>query len=186
MSEKCVQFISGLNMSIDTCFPCKLLHCRICHSVYITAFFSTTGLLLENVFKQLTTEALSVSRNQTVSTIVESLLHHASPSQLQDFTAALAEDWETACQDRFASHVVQTLLLCVAPHFCDQGQGTDSLLQHFLNLLHMLLSNLAVFMQDVYASHIVRVVMEVLAGHRVAQEVIKSKLVRRQQKGKWW
>lgn len=148
-------------------------------------------LLLENVFKQLNSEALTVSRNQTVSTIVESLLHNASASQLLGFTASIAQDWETAIEDRFASYVCQTLLLVMAPHVyaCvsdtgEESSGEASLYDHFIKLYRILVGNVSVFMQHTYASHILRVMMEVLGGTRVAPEVIKSKVARRNDKEK--
>ena len=58
---------------------------------------------------------MEVSRNQTVSTIVETLLGAADEDELCSFTKALAVDWETAFTDRFASHVLQKLLWQIAP-----------------------------------------------------------------------
>ncbi len=57
--------------------------------------------MLRNVFQQLGTEALKVSRNQTVSTIVESLVSEATPAQLVLILNAFAQDWNTACTDRY-------------------------------------------------------------------------------------
>ena len=56
--------------------------------------------MLGNVFKQLATEALTVSRNQTVSYIVQKLVEEATIFQLVMVMNAFAKDWETACTDR--------------------------------------------------------------------------------------
>ena len=161
-------------------------------------------LLIQNVFDQLCKEAIPVSQNQTASTIVEQLLHEAKPSQLLSFMNALAADWETSCTDRFASHVTQTLLTQMMPYMNhgvqqmteketqnsddedDEGKQTPVLRSAkslFIELYSLLMSNLSVYMQHTYASHILRVIMEVLASTRVSEGVIKSKMSRRQGKG---
>ncbi len=148
-----------------------------------------------------------MSQNQTVSNIIESLLAEATPRHLLHFMNALAKDWETAFTDRFASHVTQTLLLHVMPHMnrtvndlLDKEQGHNSesdddefsndtgvrsMKSLFVELYSMLMSNLTLFMQHTYASHILRVVMEVLAGTTVSASIIKSKLSRHHRKGQW-
>ena len=78
--------------------------------------------MLSNVFKQLCTEAVAVSQNQTVSNIVEVLLQNAKPPQLAQFMVAFAEDWEKVTTDRFASHVTQTLLLSIGPYLNKPGE----------------------------------------------------------------
>ena len=72
--------------------------------------FIYPDIFLNNVMKQLSSEVMKVSQNQTVSTIVEKLVQKARPKQLQDILHSVAQDWETACCDRFASHVTQTLI----------------------------------------------------------------------------
>ncbi len=57
-------------------------------------------IMLGNVFRQLATEALRVSRNQTVSCIVERLLTEASAEHVLMLLNAFAADWEVACTDR--------------------------------------------------------------------------------------
>ena len=56
--------------------------------------------MLGNVFKQLATEALTVSKNPTVSHIVQKLVEEATVSQLVMVMNAFATDWEAACSDR--------------------------------------------------------------------------------------
>ena len=98
------------------------------------------------MFKQLNEEALKVSQNQTASTIVELLLKEASERQLTAFMLALSADWETACTDRFAGYVVQTLLHRIKRYIKDSAdpQSPKAL---FLGLYRFLMGNIAVFMQ---------------------------------------
>ena len=124
--------------------------------------------MLDNVFKQLCEEALRVSCNQTVSGIVESLLHEATRKQLVMFMNTFASDWETACQDRFAGYVTQTLLHKLMPYFGkdldseEEQQGLKSPKTRLLELYSFLMGNLALFMQ-------VRVSSAIWEGERLAQ-----------------
>jgi len=152
-------------------------------------FVSFTELFMNNVFEQLSQEAITVSQNQTASRIVEVLVRHADRSQLRIFMNALAKDWETACTDRFACYVTQSLIVATASYIADEedGEGEDSSELKSINELlsgvcGFLADNLAFHMQDTYASHILRVLIEVTGGVTVSEKVIRSKLSR-QQKG---
>ena len=57
--------------------------------------------MLTNIFKQLASEALKVSRNQTVSYIVQNLIKEANAAQLVMLMNAFAKDWEASCSDRY-------------------------------------------------------------------------------------
>ena len=65
-----------------------------------SAFCWIAEVMLGNVFKQLATEALTVSKNPTVSHIVQKLVEEATVSQLVMVMNAFATDWEAACSDR--------------------------------------------------------------------------------------
>ena len=112
----------------------------------IQMFILSSEMMLANVFKQLIDEALKVSRNQTVSTIVENLLKEATEEQLVQFMVAFATDWETACTDRFAGYVTQTLLHRIKPFIKDSSEE-QSPKTLFLELYGFLMGNLPVFMQ---------------------------------------
>lgn len=134
-----------------------------------------------------------MSRNQTVSRTVESLLQEATQDQLASFMLQFSKDWETAVTDRFASHVTQTLLTCSKRYLYDsQDTGTDqtffidrttvtdsahpSMKMMFLDLYSYLMTNLSAHMQHTYTSHILRVVLEVLADTTVSEHIVKSKM----------
>ena len=140
---------------------------------------------MNNVFEQLCKEAITVSQNQTASRIIEMLVRHANRSQLLVFMNALAKDWETACTDRFACYVTQSLIVATASYISDEEHDSSELksINELLSeLCEFLAGNLAFHMQDTYASHILRVLIEVTGGVTVSEKVIRSKLSR-QQKG---
>lgn len=68
-------------------------------------------LLLQNVFHQLSTEALWVSQSATVSYIVEQLVLLADCRQLSDLLTRFSIDWETAVTHQFVSHVTQAIVI---------------------------------------------------------------------------
>ena len=103
---------------------------------------------------------------------------------------ALAKDWELACTDRFACHVTQTLVIHSSQFLTanetdtsssDSGENLSELgtiRELFLELVTFLVNSLALYMQHTYASHILRAIFEVLAGKKVSENVIRSKVSR--------
>ena len=69
------------------------------------------ALLLENIFRQLSSEAVRVSQSATVSFVIEELIPLADKSQLTALLDQLSADWETVCCDQYASHVIQALVM---------------------------------------------------------------------------
>ncbi|CAH1780510.1 unnamed protein product, partial [Owenia fusiformis] len=155
-------------------------------------------LFLNNVIKQLATECISVSRNQTASRIIEQLIAVSNATQLQVLMKAFSTDWYTVCMDRFASHVVQALILHSPQYFKektkdsepndgnnndDGNNNTDaegSIKDLFTSFSKLVMANLPEFIIHTYASHIVRVVIEVLCGVRVDEHIVRSKISRNQ------
>ena len=135
-----------------------------------------------NVFEQLCQEAIAVSQNQTASRIIEALMRNASRLQLRAFMNALATDWETACTDRFACYVTQSLIVATASHISDEDKQDEhrTFIELLSELCGFLAGNLAFHMQHTYASHILRVIIEVTGGVTVSEKVIRSKLSRQQ------
>lgn len=132
-----------------------------------------------------------MARNQTVSRIVETLLHEATAQQHQQIISKFAEDWELVCTDRFASFVTQTLVSMV-PQFIlettnesedEEGTKTQSLSEIFSGLCVHFISHSHDYIQHTYASHVMRVLLETLAGVQVSDHVIRSRLSREQQSG---
>jgi hypothetical protein len=66
----------------------------------------------------------------------------------------------------------------------DSADSTPTTEELFESLYEFLCSSLALHMQHTYASHILRVLFEVLAGQPVAESVVRSRLSRHQQQAK--
>ena len=155
--------------------------------------FYLLELFLTNVFGEVSKEALLVSRNQSVSNTVELLLRHGTCCQLRTFMAAVSKDWELACTDRFSCHVIQTLLIKISPYLCKEaGQvpaesssksDVKAIKDMFVDLWMFFMGKLAVFMQHTYASHLIRVMLEVTTGIPVSEQVIRSRMSYKHAKG---
>jgi hypothetical protein len=159
-------------------------------------------LFLNNVFSQLKEEAISVSQHVLVSHVVEALVREAAPAHILTLCTAFSTDWDTACMDKFASHVLQRIVSvlpkcfnCAPPTGLGslQGQGSlqcqgsqeesDAAVELFESLCGHLVASVEACMAAVYGSHVLRVVLEVLAGSSVGPQVIRSRLSRDNKKG---
>jgi len=67
-------------------------------------------LLLQNIFRQLSPEAVHVSQSATVSYVIEELIEQADRAQLTSLLQQFSTDWETVCSDQYASHVTEALI----------------------------------------------------------------------------
>ena len=66
----------------------------------------------------------------------------------------------------------------------DSGTKVSSVKELFDGLFEFLCSSLALHMQHTYASHVIRVVFEVLAGRPISDSVVRSRMSRHQQQAK--
>ena len=126
---------------------------------------------------------MKICRNQTVSHIVENLLQFGSEQNFHNLLTASSKDWELMCTDRFACHVLQTLVLYSAKyiHPGKKECKNSAFSKLFFDLCKFLESNLGYYIQHTYASHIVRTMLEVLGGTQVSENVNRSKLSRTHQ-----
>ena len=152
-----------------------------CHNL---SFFVFPDFFVNNVFTQLVTEAVKVSQNQTISRIIEELLYLAKPHNILALLEVFVQDLETVCTDRFASYVMQTSVLLSSQYFTDKETG-EKLLDIFETVYKFFNSQLPIYMQDTYASHIVRVIIEILGGVKVDQRIIRSRMSQSSDKGKY-
>ena len=65
---------------------------------------------MHSLLKQFSKEGLKVSKEGMVSKLLEKLVTYANIKQFHGLLKNFSEDWESACSDRFASFVTQTLV----------------------------------------------------------------------------
>lgn len=138
-------------------------------------------MFVNNVYEQTVGHELEYAKNQVGSRILDSLLSYASLETIQRLIEAFRDCLRPLCSDRFASHVLQKILLVCA----DRGNGTESSASNnrtsdavvpvkeserasyndaALKLSKYLINNMEEFAFDTYANHLLRTAVECLGG----------------------
>jgi hypothetical protein len=144
-------------------------------------------LFLDNVFNQLEDDGPKVCRLASTSRVLEKLISDAQEKNILQLLKVFSQDWTILLSDRFGSHVLQKLICqiprCLCNHQEEDDQETDTVQTYFRNLCKFIIKNFVEVWTDIYGSHIIRVVLQVLGGVDVGQQVIRSRLSRNQIKG---
>ncbi|XP_060066198.1 nucleolar protein 9-like [Ylistrum balloti] len=146
-------------------------------------------IFLNNVFGQLKEDGLKVCHLASTSRIFERLIGLSEASHIRTLLQIFKSDWSDMLTDRFASHVLQNTLAQVPRCLKTKLESEDveeteedlTLEGLFLNLCCYVKDNLMNSL-DVYSSHIVRVILQILAGVAVDEQVIRSRLSRNQRR----
>ncbi|KAL2740372.1 hypothetical protein V1478_000513 [Vespula squamosa] len=144
-------------------------------------------IFINNVYEQSIGHEVEYSKNQVGSRVLESLLKYASLEAIQRFTDALSSSMRPISSDRFASHVLEKIIVVCA----DRGNKSKSSLETpksketenvqdividvkesevksyndiVIKLSKYLINNLEEFVWDTYANHLLRTVVECLGG----------------------
>jgi len=136
-------------------------------------------IFVRNVFEQTIGEEKDLSRNQLASRVLELLMGSAPEDVQQRYREALSADMRIVCTDSFSSHVLEKLLLLAAFSPLSEEEDKDEAVakrkEWLLKVSKFTLNNLADFYGDIYASHIVRTVVQCLAGQRLPPDILKSR-----------
>ncbi|KAF2634102.1 ARM repeat-containing protein [Massarina eburnea CBS 473.64] len=145
-------------------------------------------LFLESVYKEANGKELKIANSQSCSRLMERLILLSTPKQLKDLFQKFSGQFVHLVQHRFASHCCEALFIRAAP-FVTQEHTKPELLQApsadpdeifvsmenlFLYTLDELAAYLGFLMTDRFASHVLRVLLVVLAGAPLEKENIKS------------
>ncbi|KAG5315089.1 NOP9 protein, partial [Acromyrmex insinuator] len=149
-------------------------------------------MLAQNVYQEISGREIVCACNQVGSRIIDSLLKYANLETIQKLTQALESSLRRLSSDRFASHILQKIIIVCA----DRGNrdsasnaknaasdktntksknATDTIIdikpsevQSYNNIVLKLskyvLNNSEEFVFDIYANHVLRTVIECLAG----------------------
>ncbi|CAG2251425.1 NOP9 [Mytilus edulis] len=143
-------------------------------------------LFLDNVFNQLEEDGPKVCRLASTSRVLEKLILDAQDKNILQLLKAFSQDWIVLLSDRFGSHVLQKLICqiprCLSKISNEEDTEDETIYTYFLNLCNFLKDNISDARTDVYASHILRVVLQVLGGVNVGEQVVRSRLSRNQDK----
>ncbi|XP_019628830.1 PREDICTED: nucleolar protein 9-like [Branchiostoma belcheri] len=147
-------------------------------------------LFLNNVFTQVEEEIHVLACNQTVSRILENLLHQASTFHLISIITQLKENnFTSLCTDRFAGYVLQTIVCLIPRHLSvtsrkdvtaqkktTEKEEEDSLRDLFLAVCQEMVEGVGRLVRDHYGSHVLRAVFETLSGVKLEQKMVRSRL----------
>lgn len=142
-------------------------------------------LFLENVFTQIEDNELALCCDQAMSRVLERLIEFFHDKQLKLIWKNLAKHYKTVTTDRFGSHVIQNLVNSIpkairGERISDKGHKQresteDTIEQLFISYCSFICDNLEDLIEDVYGSHVVRAVFEVLGGVRIVDTVQRSR-----------
>ena len=148
---------------------------------------------LVNVFARLSSNELRLSRDKVVCCILEKVLRVARPVHIHGFLCSTLENLDRFVTDKYASHVIQNALgQCLrvsGSQLCDDGGGggggegeeevsSTSLCNTVLKIMEGIIGKLNAYAFDVYGSHVVCALIQVLSGVRVVDEVTRSRVSR--------
>ncbi|KAG0228204.1 Nucleolar protein 9 [Actinomortierella wolfii] len=153
-------------------------------------------LFLENVFTEVQGKELVLATDHSCSLILEKLLRVSNDFQLRVFFDKLNGNFLKLFTHRFASHVCQTLIILCADvverevRSKESGTSTESdapagdgvLLSAedlILNMCRQTQDEFTALISDPFASHVLRVIIHVLAGRAVddgsSKSIVRSK-----------
>ena len=158
-------------------------------------------MFLNNVFGQFEEDPVPVCRCPQTSWIIEDLLEVATLSHIIRVLQALRSDWQNLCEDHSACHVLERLISVlpklIIPTLSDSTTLTlvknrelnDESVSDNVIILRLLL-DLSMFTMEtldfslthVYASHVLRMLLQVLGGSCVGESLLKSRMSRRRTK----
>ncbi|XP_076766344.1 nucleolar protein 9 [Xylocopa sonorina] len=140
-------------------------------------------IFVNNVYEETVGRELEYARNQVGSRILDSLLRYANLETIQRLVDAFVPSLRPLSSDRFASHVLEKILLTCADRGnkrnktsgSDSGPIIDAVVQVgesdvdrynaiALKLSKYFINNLEEFVFDSYANHLLRTVVECLGG----------------------
>jgi len=151
------------------------------------ASFSDKTSFVNNVYEEMVNHEVECARNQIVSRIIDSLLQYTSLEIIQRLVKSLEPSFRQLSSDRCASHVLQRIIVVCA----DRGNreiavkneeeseapnNDDDIAMEIksdeveiynnivLKLSKYFLNNVEEFVFDTYANHVLRTVIQCLAG----------------------
>ncbi|PSN62519.1 putative rRNA processing protein Nop9 [Corynespora cassiicola Philippines] len=149
------------------------------------------ALFLENVYKEADGKELKIAHSQGCSRLMERLILLSTPAQLKGLFQKFSGSFLHLVQHRFASHCCEALFIQAAPVVTQELQKPEltqtppssdpnevvvSMENLFLYALAELEGYLGYLMTDRFASHVLRVLLVVLAGEPLEKQAPKSVL----------
>lgn len=131
------------------------------------------SLFITNVFAEVEGNELKICRDKVVSCIVEKLLRNASTELFVKFLRQIKDKSNKFVCDKYASHVLQTAIVLCMPLI-----GKAPVDEVVLPVCQEIIGKIETSLFDLYGSHVVRAVIQLLSGVRVGESVTRSRVSR--------
>lgn len=135
---------------------------------------------IKNVFHQIETDGVQLSRHHTTSRVLEDVIPLFTPEQYQKFMDIIGEtDVQIVCCDRFGSHVVE--------QFCKQipnYSSDEETIEHFVDLCNKIRKEVDSYLRDMYGSHVLSTLLQVLSGISLPDKFTNSRTLKKKGKKK--
>lgn len=121
---------------------------------------------LTNIYKEASGKELKIANSQGCSRLLERLIQLSSAEQCSNLFEQFSGNFVSLMTHRFASHCCEALFVRGAPLLTEEmSQKADSSLEAcYLGVLKEIEGNIGYLITDQYASHVLRVLLLVLAG----------------------
>lgn len=88
-----------------------------------------TAMMVNNVLERTVGDEINIVGNQLGCRLIELLLPHSSPADLERYITVVSEDLRRLCSDNFSSHVIETLLRVSSQRATDHLQTDQGISQ---------------------------------------------------------
>lgn len=144
---------------------------------------------INGVFEEIKGKELKLVTNQICSKLIERLILIADDDQLRAVFNSFSGHFLALSQQKYSSHCVETLLVRSAAlveremlNNNDEGDGNGSMENSFLFMLNELKTEIQNLPNNSYASHVLRLIILILAGEELPSTTSKTSLRSRKSK----
>ncbi|RZC39239.1 hypothetical protein BDFB_004216 [Asbolus verrucosus] len=125
------------------------------------------SIFVNNVFEQTNDQEINCCCNQVGCRVVELLLPFANNGVVERFMCVFGGELRPLCSDRFASHVLETLVRQAGGYSLKLNTDSEDFQvkckEFVIKVSKFLLNNLEDYIWDTYGSHVIRTCLEALA-----------------------
>lgn len=125
---------------------------------------------IKNVFAQVEKEEIQLSRHIVTSRVLERIIPLLDSQQFNILLTLYHVQLDELARDRFASHVVETIVSHVAKHLKD-----DDVIKAFCRWCKTFRGNSMELLRDVYGHHVLTSCLQAASGIRVSESITKSR-----------
>lgn len=144
---------------------------------------SDRASFIEAVHRETTGKEIKIASSQSCSRYLEKIIRLSTPNQLRSLFLAFLQDIDYLVQHRFGSHCTETLFQESAKHVeiksKSDDEGSSSFEALFLEATEKLQANSGYLLTERFASHVIRVLLLVLAGKDPEGEAAKNMVASR-------